>query len=154
MVMNRALSSVVFVILALTLTGAAVYSNCDVSACMKQIEWPAGGQGSNGSYGIYDQVSTCVNIANNGFPSQEAWLIVRFTGPDGNVYGPSEDQYFTLPDVGTSRWDCSVWSAVSMGPNGTSIAPDGWYNESVQLKLPSGDILDEENKTHAFRIEG
>jgi hypothetical protein len=121
---------------------------------MGQIEWPAGGQGSNGSYGIYGQISTCVNIINNGFPSQEAWLIVRYMGPDGKVYKPSEDQYFILPDIGTSRWDCSVWSATTQGPTGPVTAPNGWYNETVQLKLPSGDILDEENKTHAFQIEG
>jgi len=151
--MNRALLSVGMVILALTLVEAATNGDCDVSACMKQIKWPTGGQGPNGTYGIYDQISTCVNITNNGFFSQEAWLVVRFTGPDGVVYRPNEDQYFTLPDVGTSRWDCSVWSALNVGPNGTRRAPDGWYNESVQLKLPSGDILDQENKTHAIQIK-
>lgn len=149
---NRALVSIVLVIFALTFARAATNDDCDVSACMKQIKWPMGGQGPNGTYGIYDPISTCANISNNGFFSQEAWLVVRFTGQDGRVYGPNEDQYFTLPDVGTSRWDCSVWSALSVGPNGTSRAPDGWYNESVQLKLPSGDILDQENKTHAIQI--
>jgi hypothetical protein len=152
-IMNRAFLSMVLLTIIVTLAGAVTNSDCDVSACMKQIEWPAGGQGSNGTYGIYDQISTCVNITNNGFFSQEAWLVVRFTGPDGVVYRPKEDQYFTLPDVGTSRVDCSVWSALNVGPNGTGKAPDGWYNESVQLRLPSGDILDEENKTNVFQIK-
>ena len=151
--MNRALLSMVLVVLIVMLRATATSSDCDVSACMKQIKWPTGGQGSNGTFGIYDQISTCVDIANNGFFSQEAWLVVRYTGPDGVTYGPREDQYFTLPDVGTSRWDCSVWSALNEGPNGTGKAPDGWYNESVTLQLPSGDILDQENKTHAFQIK-
>ena len=89
--MNRALLSVGMVILALTLVEASTNGDCDVSACMKQIKWPTGGQGPNGTYGIYDQISTCVNITNNGFFSQEAWLVVRFTGPDGVVYRPNED---------------------------------------------------------------
>ncbi len=50
--------------------------------------------------------------------------------------------------------DCADWSALTVGPNGTRTAPDGWYSESIQLKLkPSGDILDEENKTNAFQIK-
>ena len=152
--MNQALLSVIFAILAVTLAGAATNKDCDVGACMNQTEWPSGGQGPGGAYGIYDQISTCVNIVNNGFFSQEAWLVVRFTGPDGVVYGPSEDEYFTLPDVGNSRVDCADWSALTVGPNGTRQAPDGWYSESIQLKLkPSGDILDEENKTNAFQIK-
>jgi hypothetical protein len=152
--MNRTLSLIVLVIFALTLARASTYDDCDVSACMNQIKWPTGGQGPNGAYGIYDQISTCVNISNNGFFSQEAWLVVRFIGPDGRVYKPNEDQYFTLPDVGTSRWDCSVWSALTTASNGTfSRAPDGWYNESVQLKLPSGDVLGQENKTQAILIK-
>jgi hypothetical protein len=150
--MNRTLVSIVLVVFTLMLTRATTGGDCDVSACMKEIEWPTGGNGPNGAYGIYDQISTCANISNNGFFSQEAWLIVRYIGPDGKVYKPNEDQYFTLPDVGTSRRDCSIWSAVNMGPNGTSRAPDGWYDESVQLKLPSGGILDQENKTHAIQI--
>ena len=150
--MNRILITVVLTIATHSLTGAAGYDDCDVSACMTQINWPAGGEGPDGAHGIYDQIETCVNIANNGFFSQIAWLIVRFTGPDGKVYKPSEDEYFTLPDVGTSRSTCSIWSAISMGPNGTSVAPDGWYNETVQLELPSGDILDQENKTRAILI--
>ena len=151
--MDRALLSMLLAILAVTLTGAATNRDCDVGACMNRIEWPAGGHGPDGAYGMYDQISTCVNIDNNGFFSQEAWLIVRFTGPDGAVYGPSEDEYFTLPDVGTSRVDCADWSVSNVGLNGTRTAPDGWYNESIQLKLkPSGDILDEENRTNAFQI--
>ena len=69
------------------------------------------------------------------------------------MYGPSEDEYFMLPDVGTSRVDCADWSVSNVGLNGTSTTPDGWYSESIQLKLkPSGDILDEENRTNAFQI--
>ena len=151
--MKRALLSVVLAILAMTLAGAATNRDCDVGACMNQIEWPAGGNGPDGAYGIYDQISTCANIVNNGFFSQDAWLIVRFTGPDGAVYGPLDDEYFTLPDVGTSRVDCADWSALNVAPNGTSKAPDGWYNESIQLKLLSGSILDEENKANAFQIK-
>ena len=152
--MDKALLSVVLAILAVTMMGAATNRDCDVGACMNQIEWPAGGQGPGGAYGIYDRIGTCVNIVNNGFFSQEAWLTVRFTGPDGVVYGPGEDEYFILPDVGTSRVDCADWSALTAGPNGTGKAPDGWYSESIQLKLkPSGDILDEENKTNAFQIK-
>ena len=152
MLMNRALLSMILVIISLTMTRATTGGDCDISACMKQIEWPTGGDGPNGAYGIYDQISTCVDISNNGFFSQEAWLVVRYIGPDGKVYKPNEDQYFTLPDVGTSRRDCSIWSALNVGPNGTSSAPDGWYDESIQLKLPSGDILYQENKTHAIQI--
>ena len=145
--MNRVLLSVVLVLLTLTLKGAADDGHCDVSACMKEVKWP------NGTYGIYNPINTEVNISNNGFISQEAWLIVRFTGSDGRVYKPREDEYFTLPDVGTSRWDGSTSTALDLvGQNGTLRAPDDWYNESVQLKLPSGDILDQENKTHAFEI--
>jgi hypothetical protein len=150
--MNRTLLSIVLVILTAMLTTAAKDGDCDVSACMKEIKWPTGGQGSNGTFGIYDQISTCANISNSGFFSQKALLVARFIGPDGRVYEPNEEDYSTLPDVGTSRWDCSVWSAFNTGLNGTSIAPDGWYNESVQLKLPSGNILDQENKTHAIQI--
>ena len=72
--MNRALLSVVLVLLTLTLKGAADDGHCDVSACMKEVKWP------NGTYGIYNPINTEVNISNNGFISQEAWLIVRFTG--------------------------------------------------------------------------
>lgn len=70
------------------------------------------------------------------------------------MYKPRDDEYFTLPDVGTSRWGGSTSTALDLvGQNGTSSAPDGWYNESVQLKLPSGEILDQENRTHAFEIK-
>ncbi|MGA9097544.1 MAG: hypothetical protein WB392_01275 [Methanotrichaceae archaeon] len=150
--MNLALMSAILVILTIISTEAMTNSDCDVSACIKEIKWPAGGQGPNGTYGIYDHISTCANISNNGFFSQDALFVVRFTGPDGRVYKPSEDIYSTLPDVGTSRWYCSDWSALNVGPNGTSQAPDGWYNESIQLKLPTGEVLDQENKTHAFQI--
>jgi hypothetical protein len=110
--MNRALLSIVLVLFTLTLKGAAADGHCNVSACMKEIKWP------NGTYGIYNQINTEVNISNNGFISQEAWLVVRFTGPDGSVYKPREDEYFTFPDVGTSRWDGSTSSALDLvGPN-------------------------------------
>lgn len=152
--MNLTSLHVILLILTLTLArGAANNDDCDLSACMKQIEWPTGSHGSNGTYGIYDHIGTCANISNNGFFQQDALFVVRFIGPDGRVYKPSEDTYSTLPDVGTSRLECSDWSPLNVGPNGASQAPNGWYNESVQLQLPTGEILDQENKTYAFQIK-
>lgn len=155
--MERELLSAIFVIFALISAGAAIDGSCDVSACLKQIEWPAGGHGPGGAYGIYEEISTCANIVNNGFigfpgasGTTDVWLVIRLTGPDGNAYGSNSSEYFSLPEVGTSRESCLVWSAANPEPNGS--APDGWYNESIQLMLPSGNILDEENKTHAFQI--